>query len=196
MLTWGFFHFRCQRKSFQSHMLWLCVLMLLVPCNILACSWDFFFNFPRRQLMIYVIIGQLQAAPCMCFCFEVAMENRLIPRWRHTTHPGFFWSLKKLSTKIYTKPKWAYYQDHLSDDPFVPLAPSMMELMGKASSQQSSEKAWVCCVLVSFHRWFNRVSIATRQNLTGENNNKHAAAQWNAYGRQPMCHAYICSHWK
>ena len=57
--------------------------------------------------------------------------------------------------------------------------------MGKASSQQSSEKAWVCCVLVSLHRGFNRVSIATRQNLTGENNNKHAAAQSNASDRLP-----------
>ena len=55
---------------------------------------------PRRQLMIYVIIGQLQAAPCMCFCFEVAMENRLIPRWRHTTHPGFFISEKIVNQEI------------------------------------------------------------------------------------------------
>ena len=57
------------------------------------------------------------------------------------------------------------------------VAPAMMEQITKVSSQQSSEKAWVCCVLVSLHRGFNRVSIATRQNLTGVNKNKHAVPQ-------------------
>ena len=139
----------------------------------------------RRQPITYDTIGQLQAAACMCFCFQVvkifwwvAMENRLIPRWRHTTHPGFL-SLKKLSTKKYSIPKWAYYQNHLiDDDPF------------EWANGQSIFTAIIrksLGVFFSLHRRFNRVSIATRQNLTGENNNKHAAVQWNAYYRQPTC---------
>ena len=50
----------------------------------------------------------------------------------HNTTQAFLSLKEKLSTKKYSIPKWAYYQDHLSDD-FVPLAPSMIELMGKGA---------------------------------------------------------------
>ena len=49
------------------------------------------YRYPREQLIIYVIIGQLQAAPCMCFCFQVGDGKQVNSKMETQNTPRLFY---------------------------------------------------------------------------------------------------------